>query len=122
MNIKELRSLFLEEFENHLDKLDDLLKEIQLESINQDKIKECKILFHTMKGDSGVVGAKNLYNYCALLEVFFIKINTVEIGSYLKILTDVSKELRDFLQKSTKNEPVDLEETRIKRLQDLLKF
>ncbi|MFX1236934.1 MAG: Hpt domain-containing protein [Promethearchaeota archaeon] len=103
-----MRTFYLEELKNNLINLDAIIREICQDPSNQQKISECKILFHSIKGDSGIIGAKNMYRYCSLFESLLSN-KEIKINNYYILLKQSLKTLKMVLDKNIKEDDFDLD-------------
>lgn len=89
--MSELFDLFIEEFFEFIVDLEKHLIRLQKKVDDKDAQKNCVRIYHTLKGNSGIIGAPNLENYFKLFE-FSLKNNS-----------DIRLELVNFLTENLEN-------------------
>jgi len=120
MKEENLFELFIEEFEDLIKNFKLLIPKLKKNPNNTDIIKNCRIIFHTIKGNSGVMGLQNVYQYCFRIESLFNQKKGIT-EQIFKILFLSIETIENYLNELKNGKILDMNNSDVSQLKEYIK-
>ncbi|MFX1273432.1 MAG: Hpt domain-containing protein [Promethearchaeota archaeon] len=117
MKEEDLTELFIEELEELIEDFKILLPKLKRNLEDKEIIKNFSLIFHTIKGNSGVMGLQNLYQYCFVLESKLKRDNGIN-DKFFEMLIESVDTLENYLTKIKYEKLSDLTKLIVNQLED----
>ena len=108
MKEEKLSELFIEELEELINKMKSIIIKIDNSPNNPDFSDQIRLIFHTIKGNSGFMGLRNLHQFSFQLESLFTK-NVIINASIIQILQESIIIIEKYIEDLNRGGFLDLE-------------